>query len=191
MAISAPARSMHSRKFLAAPHHPVPITPENVLGILSLVFWALTIVVTIKYVGFMLRADNKGEGGIMALMALALRNAGEGSRRRHHIDAGSIWRRIVLWRRSHYAGHLGAFGGRGAGGRHPGIQALHNSIIIDRADRLVHDSASWHGQRWRTVRADNAGSGSRRWQRMGIVNIVHHPRRHASARSAPRCLRSC
>jgi KUP system potassium uptake protein len=63
-------------------HHPVPITPENVLGILSLVFWALTIVVTLKYVAFMLRADNKGEGGIMALMALALRNAGEGSRRR-------------------------------------------------------------------------------------------------------------
>jgi KUP system potassium uptake protein len=63
-------------------HHPVPITPENVLGILSLVFWALTIVVTIKYVAFMLRADNKGEGGIRALMALALRNAGEGTRRR-------------------------------------------------------------------------------------------------------------
>jgi KUP system potassium uptake protein len=63
-------------------HHPVPITPDNVLGILSLVFWALTIVVTLKYVAFMLRADNKGEGGIMALMALALRNADKGSRRR-------------------------------------------------------------------------------------------------------------
>jgi KUP system potassium uptake protein len=66
-------------------HHPVPITPENVLGILSLVFWALTIVVTLKYVTFMLRADNKGEGGIMALMALALRNSGENSRRRNVI----------------------------------------------------------------------------------------------------------
>jgi KUP system potassium uptake protein len=60
----------------------VPITPDNVLGILSLVFWALMIVVTLKYVSFILRADNKGEGGIMALMALALRNVGEGTRRR-------------------------------------------------------------------------------------------------------------
>ena len=60
-------------------HHPVPITPDNVLGILSLVFWALMIVVTGKYVSFIMRADNKGEGGIMALMALALRKAEEGS----------------------------------------------------------------------------------------------------------------
>jgi KUP system potassium uptake protein len=54
-------------------HHPVPITPDNVLGILSLIFWALMVVVSLKYVMFIMRADNKGEGGIMALMALALR----------------------------------------------------------------------------------------------------------------------
>ena len=66
-------------------HHPVPITPDNVLGVLSLVFWALMIVVTGKYVSFIMRADNKGEGGIMALMALALRNSEEGSRRRNVI----------------------------------------------------------------------------------------------------------
>jgi hypothetical protein len=46
-----------------------------VLGILSLVFWALTITVSLKYVLFIMRADNKGEGGIMALTALALRTA--------------------------------------------------------------------------------------------------------------------
>ncbi|MDO8960288.1 MAG: potassium transporter Kup [Rhodocyclaceae bacterium] len=54
-------------------HHPVPVTPDNVLGILSLVFWAMTITVSLKYVVFITRADNKGEGGIMALTALALR----------------------------------------------------------------------------------------------------------------------
>jgi KUP system potassium uptake protein len=47
-------------------HHAVPVTPDNVLGILSLVFWALTITVSLKYVLFITRADNKGEGGIMA-----------------------------------------------------------------------------------------------------------------------------
>lgn len=54
-------------------HHPVPVTPDNVLGILSLVFWAMTITVSLKYVMFITRADNKGEGGIMALTALAMR----------------------------------------------------------------------------------------------------------------------
>jgi len=54
-------------------HHPVPITPDNVLGILSLIFWSLILVVSVKYVLFIMRAGNKGEGGIMALMALALR----------------------------------------------------------------------------------------------------------------------
>jgi len=51
--------------------HSVPLSHENVLGILSLIFWALNLVVSYKYVGVMLRADNRGEGGILALMALA------------------------------------------------------------------------------------------------------------------------
>lgn len=46
---------------------------ENVLGVLSLIFWSLITVVSIKYATFILRADNKGEGGVMALMALAQR----------------------------------------------------------------------------------------------------------------------
>ncbi|PKO80492.1 MAG: potassium transporter Kup [Betaproteobacteria bacterium HGW-Betaproteobacteria-13] len=53
--------------------HAVPVTPENVYGILSLVFWALMLVVSAKYVLFIMRADNDGEGGIMALTSLALR----------------------------------------------------------------------------------------------------------------------
>ncbi|MBI4985772.1 MAG: potassium transporter Kup [Rhodocyclales bacterium] len=68
------------KEVFANPHHPVPITPENVLGILSLIVWSLIVVVTIKYVLFIMRADNKGEGGLMALMALALRPLAEGSR---------------------------------------------------------------------------------------------------------------
>ena len=60
-------------------HHPVPITPENVLGILSLFFWSLIIVVTVKYVSFIMRANNKGEGGIIALMTLALHEGTPGA----------------------------------------------------------------------------------------------------------------
>ena len=55
--------------------HGVPASHDNVLGALSLVFWSLILVVSVKYLLFIMRADNKGEGGIMALMALAQRSA--------------------------------------------------------------------------------------------------------------------
>ena len=48
-----------------------PVSRADVLGVLSLIVWALTIIVTIKYVAFVLRADNKGEGGTLSLMSLA------------------------------------------------------------------------------------------------------------------------
>src|SRR5439155_118718 len=50
--------------------HGIPVSPGNVLGVLSLVFWSLVLVVTIKYHVVIIRADNKGEGGVLALMAL-------------------------------------------------------------------------------------------------------------------------
>ncbi|BFI95136.1 MAG: potassium transporter Kup [Rhodanobacter sp.] len=56
--------------------------PESIFGVLSLIFWAQIIVVSLKYVVFIMRADNKGEGGIMALMALALRSVREQPRLR-------------------------------------------------------------------------------------------------------------
>jgi KUP system potassium uptake protein len=49
----------------------VPLTPANVYGVLSLVFWTITVVVSIKYVVLILRADNNGEGGLIAMLALA------------------------------------------------------------------------------------------------------------------------
>ncbi len=52
--------------------HSVPPSPENVLGVLSLIFWSLIVVVSVKYLLFVMRADNRGEGGILALMALAM-----------------------------------------------------------------------------------------------------------------------
>jgi KUP system potassium uptake protein len=53
-----------------ASKHGVPPDPGNVVGVVSLICWAVTLVVTIKYLGFLMRADNNGEGGIMALLAL-------------------------------------------------------------------------------------------------------------------------
>ncbi len=50
----------------------IPLSRENILGVLSLILWSLLIVISIKYLGFVLRADNDGEGGVLSLMALAL-----------------------------------------------------------------------------------------------------------------------
>ena len=62
-----------------------------VMGVLSLIFWTVTFVVSIKYVGFIMKADNEGEGGIMALLALALHSEGMGKlRRRLIVLAGLI-----------------------------------------------------------------------------------------------------
>jgi KUP system potassium uptake protein len=53
-------------------HYKIPVNTDNVLGILSLIIWSLIFTVSIKYILFVLRADNKGEGGILALLALAV-----------------------------------------------------------------------------------------------------------------------
>jgi KUP system potassium uptake protein len=53
------------------PTHGLDVIAPNVLGVLSLIFWSLVLVISVKYLGFILRADNRGEGGIMALASLA------------------------------------------------------------------------------------------------------------------------
>ncbi|MBC7844072.1 MAG: potassium transporter Kup [Gemmatimonadaceae bacterium] len=56
--------------------HGVEPTPANVIGVLSMIVWSLICVVSVKYIGFILRADNRGEGGILALLALLLQKTG-------------------------------------------------------------------------------------------------------------------
>lgn len=55
--------------------HALPASLENVLGVLSLVFWGILLVISVKYVTFIMQADNKGEGGVMALMSLVVQKA--------------------------------------------------------------------------------------------------------------------
>ncbi|MBK9266445.1 MAG: potassium transporter Kup [Polyangiaceae bacterium] len=72
---------LYAIKECFSPHssHYVDPTPANILGILSLVFWSLTLVVTVKYLTFILRADNHGAGGVLALLALVPRRKGGGA----------------------------------------------------------------------------------------------------------------
>lgn len=68
------------------PQHGIPFNQQAVFGIISLLFWALVIVVSLKYVLFVMRADNRGEGGVLALMALSLRS----------VRAGSKWATVLM-----------------------------------------------------------------------------------------------
>jgi KUP system potassium uptake protein len=71
--------------FSPASVHHVAATPDHILGVVSLILWALIVLIGIKYLGFILRADNKGEGGVLSLMALASHGMSDASRRRNLI----------------------------------------------------------------------------------------------------------
>ena len=105
--------------------HSVPPTHDNVLGVLSLIIYALLLVVSLKYVALVLRADNQGEGGILALTALI-----PGQGRRQHAEriaprrrpagadcARHLRHRVAVRRRHDHAGDLRARRGRGPRGR--------------------------------------------------------------------------
>jgi len=81
---------LYTMREVFASHHPLATTPDNVLGILSLILWSLILVVTVKYVTFILRADNRGEGGIMALIALAKSTVPTDLKRRRFILLAGI-----------------------------------------------------------------------------------------------------
>jgi KUP system potassium uptake protein len=71
---------LYTVKTVFSEEHGLALNAPNIFGIVSLIFWGLTIVVSLKYVTLILRADNHGEGGIMALMALALSSVRKTSR---------------------------------------------------------------------------------------------------------------
>ncbi|KAA0084022.1 potassium transporter Kup [Trinickia soli] len=64
---------LYALKEAFSPAHGIALTDHSILGVISLLFWAIVVVVSIKYVLFVMRADNNGEGGVLALMALSLR----------------------------------------------------------------------------------------------------------------------
>jgi KUP system potassium uptake protein len=69
----------------------IPLTPDNVYGVLSLVFWTITVIVSLKYVTLILRADNNGEGGLIAMLALASNAVADKPRLRNSLLAVGIF----------------------------------------------------------------------------------------------------
>lgn len=71
---------LYTMKEVFSPEHGIALTPENLLGVVSLIVWGLIVIVSLKYVTLVLRANNRGEGGVMALLALALSSVTQNSR---------------------------------------------------------------------------------------------------------------
>ncbi|MEP9402317.1 potassium transporter Kup [Sphingomonas sp. VNH70] len=71
---------LYAMKEVFVGHHPLTVNQLNIFGVVSLVFWSLMLIVTLKYVFVIMRADNNGEGGSLALLALIQRKSGSGGR---------------------------------------------------------------------------------------------------------------
>ena len=79
---------LYTMKEVFSPATGMPLDAAHLIGAVSVIFWGLMLVVTLKYVLLILRADNRGEGGIMALTALAAEAAGKTPRPAHGPAAG-------------------------------------------------------------------------------------------------------
>ena len=152
---------LYAAKETFNPQHGIPLTPENIIGGVSAIFWSLMIVVSLKYVTLVLRANNRGEGGIMALLALA---TAVGARAAAIARGAARHRRVrriaVLWRRGADAGDLGALRGRRTGGRHSRFQAVRRADRDGHPHRTVRDPALRHRRRRPAVRPGMRCSGS-------------------------------
>ena len=167
--------------------HGGPVTPDAVLGIVSLILWALILIISIKYALLILRADNRGEGGIVALLALlSARNAEPGT-----------WRAQLL-----VVGLVGAALLYGDGAITPAISVLSalEGLKVDapvagagrgaahrrHPDRAVRRPEKGRGLHRRNIRADDAGlvPGDRR-ARHRTASPARRPCSPPSARPMP------
>ena len=121
--------------------HSVPPTFENVLGVLSLIVYSLVIVISIKYIAIVMRADNQGEGGILALTALIPTSPQQEPR--PPVPARRLWRRVVIRRRDDYARDHGARRDRRAQRRHAGLPRLRRADRRGDPDWRLRGPAAW------------------------------------------------
>ena len=116
--------------------------------------WTLTIIVTLKYVLFLLRADNNGEGGTLSLLALLMKNVATAMRTSpvfpRHRRCRAFHRR-----RDDHAGAVGSFGRRGSETGDAGAVAYVVPISVVILLLLFAVQSTWHGRRFEVLRADH------------------------------------
>ena len=166
------------------------VSPAAVLGIVSLIFWSLIVVISIKYAILIMRADNHGEGGILALLALiSPRRARQSRRRAIMVTVGIGWGRLALRRRRHYARHFSAqrdrrYQGRRstvshsrcpANGRDPGLVVHHPAYgyLLDRRHIRAGHACLVPGDRSAWARRNCEGTGHpRRFSPLPAINFM-------------------
>ena len=151
---------LYALKETFAGHHPIHVTQASVLGVLSLIFWTIIMLVSIKYVIVIMRADNQGEGGSLALLALRQRADGGRPRRLVHHLAGHLRRGAVLRRQHDHAGDLGAVRGRRPEGDRAAARGLCRPDHDGRAGRALPDPEARHRRRRPLLRPRHGASGS-------------------------------
>ena len=88
---------LYAMREVFKPEYGIAPTPENVYGILSMILWSLVLIVAVKYIVFILRADNRGEGGILAMLALILQHETAGTARRAILIALGLFGASLLY----------------------------------------------------------------------------------------------
>ena len=173
-AISEQARFTRLKELLAAAAGGGAITRAMVFGIVSLILWALIVVVTIKYVLFILGRTITARAGTLTLMALAQRAMGHNVLVDHlagHGRGGTVLRRC-----HHYAGDFRALGGGGTESRHPRLYApyvLPLSLLVLLG--LVCTAEPRYRPGGRVVRPDYRRCGSSSWRPAGSFTSADDP----------------
>ena len=127
----------------------MPPTQPMCSGVLSLILWSLLLIISVKYLILILRADNRGEGGILALATLV----GEVVRRGKFLFLlGLFGAALALRRRDDHAGDLGPERGRGIACRHPAVRSLCRPDCGRDSDRIVLLSITWHDRSGQGIR---------------------------------------
>jgi len=88
---------LYAMREVFKPEYGIEPMPQNVYGILSMILWSLIMVVGVKYIVFILRADNRGEGGILAMLALLLQQETKGTHRRAFLVALGLFGAALLY----------------------------------------------------------------------------------------------
>ena len=132
--------------------------PADVIGVVSLIIWALLIVVTAKYVLFLMQADNKGEGGILSLKALAQRALGQRTTIAFLLGVAGIG--AVFRRRDHHAGDFRSLRARGTEAGRRRSRALCPARDNRHSGAPLHRPEPRHGGRRGLLRTDHGGRSS-------------------------------
>ena len=118
-------------------HAGLEVSRANAFGVASVVFWALIVIISIKYLLLVMRADNHGEGGILALTALLMPTRGLPVGTKRVIIALGVRHGVAVWGRAHHARHLGAQRRRGIRGGNDGFRVVGDSGLGGDPDRSV------------------------------------------------------